>query len=136
MSFSHTAPDWSQPRYPWSISYERYQIRPTIDMPATDTSLLDIFEQSCAKFAKQPAYICQDQTLTYQQLDTLSLKIAIFLQSRLSPHDKVTQKSAGQDGTIMGQKVGVMLPNLLQYPILALGILRAGMVLVNIKPIH
>ena len=136
MSFSHTPPDWSQRRYPWSISYERYQIRPTIDMPAADTSLLDIFEQSCAKFAKQPAYICQDQTLTYQQLEAFSLKIAIFLQSRLSPHDKVTQKSAGQDGDLMGQKVGVMLPNILQYPILALGILRAGMVLVNINPLH
>lgn len=120
MPFSTPPPDWSQHRYPWTISYERYQIRPTITMPAENTSLLDIFEQSCANFANQTAYLCHHQALTYQQLDKFSLKIATFLQ---------------QSGLTQGDKVGVMLPNVLHYPILMLGVLRAGMTLVNINPL-
>lgn len=121
MPFSTPSLDWSNAGFPWTISYERYQICPTIAMPAAHTSLLDIFEQSCRNFAKESAYICQNQTLSYQQLDKYSLKVAGFLQ---------------QMGLPQGAKVGVMLPNLLPYPILILGVLRAGMVLVNINPLH
>lgn len=112
---------WTASQQPWDISYERYQIAADIQLPAANTSLLEMFEHSFSQFAQHDAYICQNQYLSYAQLDHMSLKVASYLQ---------------QSGLAQGDKVGIMLPNLLQYPIIALGVLRAGMVLVNINPLY
>lgn len=115
----HEMYEWEKNQQPWLISYERYNICSTIDMPDDQTSLIDMLEAGFAKHARQVAYYCDDQEITYEQLDKLSLKIAIYLQ---------------QLGLKVGDAVGVMLPNILQYPVITLGVIRAGMVLVSMNP--
>jgi len=106
---------------PWLNAYERYGISPTIDMPDDSTSLLEVFERNFQRYGKKPAYICMGASISYKQLDLYSRQIASYLQSL---------------GLVKGDKVGVMMPNILQYPIAALGIIRAGMVLVNVNPLY
>ena len=115
----HEMYEWEKNQQPWLISYERYNICSTIDMPDEQTSLIDILEAGFAKHARQVAYYCDDQEISYEQLDKLSLKVAIYLQ---------------QLGLKVGDAVGVMLPNILQYPVITLGVIRAGMVLVSMNP--
>lgn len=105
----------------WYLTYERFNLNPNIDLPNQDTSLLDLLETTFQKNSQQIASISMDTTLTYQQLDNDSKKFASYLQKL---------------GLVKGDKVAVMLPNVLQYPIIALGVLRAGMVLVNINPLY
>lgn len=103
----------------WHKQYERYDIEPYIQMPAADTSLLDIIERCFQKFAEQTALIYRDKRLSFQTLDKLSQSIACYLQSlQLN----------------VGDKVAIMLPNILHYPVLMYAILRAGMVVVNLNP--
>ena len=106
---------------PWLGTYERYGIAATIDMPDDNTSLLEVFERNFSRYGQKPAYICMGASITFKQLDLFSRQIASYLQSL---------------GLVKGDKVGVMMPNVLQYPIVALGIIRAGMVLVNINPLY
>lgn len=106
---------------PWLNAYEHYGISATIDMPDDDTSLLDVFERNFRRYGKKPAFIFMGESISYKQLDLYSRQIASYLQSL---------------GLVKGDKVGVMMPNILQYPIAALGIIRAGMVLVNINPLY
>ena len=95
---------------PWLSAYERYGIDATIDMPDDNTSLLEVFERNFSGYGKKSAYICMGAEISYKQLDLYSRQIASYLQSL---------------GLVKGDKVGVMMPNLLQYPVVALGIIRA-----------
>ena len=95
----HEMYEWEKNQQPWLISYERYNICSTIDMPDEQTSLIDMLEAGFAKHARQVAYYCDDQEITYEQLDKLSLKVAIYLQ---------------QLGLKVGDAIGVMLPNVLE----------------------
>ena len=106
---------------PWLNAYERYNIDATIDMPENNSSLLEVFERNFRRYGKKTAYICMGAAITFKELDLYSRQIASYLQSL---------------GLEKGDKVGVMMPNLLQYPIIALGIIRAGMVLVNVNPLY
>lgn len=106
---------------PWLSAYERYSIDATIEMPEENTSLLDVFERNFSRYGQKPAYICMGSSITFKQLDLYSRQIASYLQSI---------------GLVAGDKVGVMMPNVLQYPVVALGIIRAGMVLVNVNPLY
>lgn len=106
---------------PWLKSYESYGIKPTITMPPMESSLLDIFDRNFDLFSNKTAFTCMDTSLTYAKIDLYSKKVAAYLQSI---------------GLQKGDKVCVMMPNVLQYPIVALGILRAGMVLVNTNPMY
>lgn len=106
---------------PWLDAYERYGINATIEMPDDETSLLEVFERNFRRYGQKPAYICMGASISYKQLDLYSRQIASYLQSL---------------GLVKGDKVAVMMPNLLQYPIVALGIIRAGMVLVNVNPLY
>ena len=92
----------------------------TIDTGGYD-SLRDLIEDCCRKFADQPAYACMDVTLTYGELDQLSLRFAAWLQ---------------ESGLEKGDRVALMMPNILQYPVALFGILRAGMVAVNVNPLY
>lgn len=85
-------------------------------------SIPDMFAQSCRKFASLPAFSNAGTTLTYAQTDQLSRHLAAWLQA--------------QPGLKRGDRVAIMLPNLLQYPIALLGIQRAGLVVVNINPLY
>ncbi|MDX2373604.1 AMP-binding protein [Psychrobacter sp. PP-21] len=106
---------------PWLSAYERYSIDATIDMPEDNTSLLDVFERNFSRYGQKTAYICMGASISFKQLDLYSRQIASYLQSL---------------GLVKGDKVGVMMPNILQYPVVALGVIRAGMILVNVNPLY
>ncbi len=83
-------------------------------------SLPAVLKRSCQRFADLPAYSCLGATITYAELDRLSGAFSAYLQTVL--------------GLKRGDRVAIMLPNLLQYPVALFGILRAGMVVVNVNP--
>lgn len=85
-------------------------------------SLLEVFDESIKDYAEKTAYINMGKSITYAELDQLSLKFAGYLQQQL--------------GLKKGDAVAVMMPNLLQYPVCILGILRAGCVVVNVNPLY
>jgi long-chain acyl-CoA synthetase len=91
-----------------------------IDTEAFD-SVVDIFEQSCKQYADKVAFVNFGRELTYRELDERSRAFGAWLQSR---------------GLNKGDRVAVMLPNLLQYPIALFGVLRAGLVVVNTNPLY
>lgn len=86
------------------------------------SSLLDIFEQSIAKFADKIAFVNMGKSITYQQLDQQSQAFAAYLQHEL--------------GLKKGDAVAIMMPNLLQYPVALMGVLRAGCSVVNVNPLY
>ncbi|KLV09150.1 long-chain fatty acid--CoA ligase [Photobacterium aquae] len=85
-------------------------------------SLVEMFEQSVQKYADQTAFINMGQVMTFRKLEERSRAFAAYLQNELN-----LQK---------GDRVAVMMPNLLQYPIALFGILRAGCVVVNVNPLY
>ncbi len=101
-------------RYPADVPAE-------ID-PDQYTSLVEMFEQSVARFADQPAFINMGQVMTFRKLEERSRAFAAYLQNEL--------------GLKKGDRVALMMPNLLQYPIALFGVLRAGMVVVNVNPLY
>ncbi len=90
--------------------------------PNRYSSLKALFEEACAKYRDLPAYTNMGTTLRYSELDELSRAFAAWLQ----------QKS----GLVAGDRVALMMPNILQYPIALFGALRAGMVVVNTNPLY
>jgi long-chain acyl-CoA synthetase len=84
-------------------------------------SVVALFEESFAKYRKDKAYACMDKTLTFGQLDEMSRALAAWLQSK---------------GLDRGDRVAIMMPNVLQYPACVAGILRAGYVVVNVNPLY
>ena len=86
------------------------------------TSVIDLFETACAEYADDIAFTCMVQDMTFGEIVEMSENFAAFLRSN--------------DWLKHGERVAVQLPNLLQYPIAAGGILRAGLVLVNTNPLY
>jgi len=86
------------------------------------SSLKDIFEKSCARFRDLPAYGNMSVSMSYGELDRLSRDFAAWLQNGL--------------GLGKGERVAIMLPNLLQYPVALFGMLRAGLTVVNVNPLY
>ena len=105
----------------WFAEYEKTGIPETVELPPENTSLVDIFERNFQKFGSRDAFILMDKVLTCEQLDEASRKFAAYLQSL---------------GLAKGSRVAVMMPNVLQYPVVALGVFRAGLVLVNVNPLY
>ncbi|MBL8520741.1 MAG: long-chain-fatty-acid--CoA ligase [Betaproteobacteria bacterium] len=87
----------------------------------TYPSLIALAEESFARYANRPAFTCMDKTLTYAETDRHSQALGAWLQSR---------------GLPKGARVALMMPNLLQYPVAILGVLRAGYVVVNVNPLY
>ncbi len=85
-------------------------------------SLRDIFEEACAAHRHAPAFTNMGATLSYAQLDELSRAFASWLQKK--------------SGLAPGDRVALMMPNILQYPIALFGVLRAGMAVVNTNPLY
>lgn len=90
--------------------------------PDQYSSLVEMFESSVTQFADQPAFVNMGQTITYRRLEEQSRAFAAYLQNELKLEK--------------GDRVAVMMPNLLQYPIAVFGILRAGMIVVNVNPLY
>ncbi|MFS2225583.1 long-chain-fatty-acid--CoA ligase FadD [Pantoea sp. B65] len=86
------------------------------------TSLVDLFEQAAKRYADQPAFINMGQVMTFRKLEERSRAFAAYLQEGL--------------GLKKGDRVALMMPNLLQYPIALFGVLRAGMIVVNVNPLY
>ena len=85
-------------------------------------SLKEILAAVCARFADRPAYGNLGVTITYRELDQLTRDFGAYLQ-------KVA-------GLKKGERLAIMLPNLLQYPIALFGAQRAGIVVVNTNPLY
>ncbi len=90
--------------------------------PDMYSSLVDMFEKSVQKYADQTAFINMGQVMTFRKLEERSRAFAAYLQNSL----KLKK----------GDRVAVMMPNLLQYPIAIFGILRAGCIVVNVNPLY
>ena len=90
--------------------------------PDQYASLKELVEEACAKHRAFPAYTNMGATLSYAQLDELSRAFGAWLQHKA--------------GLSAGDRVAIMLPNILQYPIALFGVLRAGMVVVNTNPLY
>jgi long-chain acyl-CoA synthetase len=85
-------------------------------------SLLEVFERSFKDYSDLPAFSNMGKHLTYKEIDEATKQFASYLQNDL--------------GLVKGDKVAVMMPNLLQTPIAILGTLRAGCVVVNVNPLY
>jgi len=90
--------------------------------PDQFNSVAEFFGNVAAKFADKPAFHNLGCTITYAELDRLSRDFAAFLQ--------------GLPGMAAGERVAIMSPNLLQYPVALFGVLRAGMTVVNVNPLY
>lgn len=84
-------------------------------------SIHEIFAEAICKFDDKTAFSCMGTSISYAQLDSLARDFAAYLQSL--------------PGMKKGDRVALMLPNLLQYPVAMLGAMRAGFVLVNLNPL-
>ena len=84
-------------------------------------SLAALLETACQRYADKMAYISMGREMTYRELDEASGAFAGWLQAR---------------GIGKGERVALMMPNLLQYPVALLGALRAGCVVVNCNPLY
>jgi long-chain acyl-CoA synthetase len=94
---------------PADIDYNQYK------------SLVQLLEEAFRKYSSQPAYEFMGAGLTYRQLDEYSAAVAAWLQAR---------------GFGKGKRVAIMMPNVLQYPIVLAGVLRAGCTVVNVNPLY
>ncbi len=105
---------------PWLSRYPA-EVPETIDADAYP-SLVEMFESSVREYADQPAFMNMGALMTYRKLEERSRAFAAYLQNEL----KLKK----------GDRVAIMMPNLLQYPIALFGVLRAGLIAVNVNPLY
>ena len=105
---------------PWLAAYPE-GVPATID-PERYASLNDLLNQSFERYGDLPALENFGVSMTFAEFDTASRRLAAFLQSR----DELKQ----------GDRVAVMLPNLIQYPVVVVALLRAGLTIVNVNPLY
>jgi long-chain acyl-CoA synthetase len=106
--------------YPWLDQYPT-GIPHTIN-PEQYSSILDLFDESVAKFGDHPAFENMGKQISYNELDSLSADFASFLQNKA--------------GLEQGDRIAIQMPNLLQYPVVMFGALRAGLIVVNTNPLY
>jgi len=85
------------------------------------SSVAALLEDSCKKFPSNPAFTCMGKTITYSDVDRLSATVGGWLQSK---------------GLQKGDRVAIMMPNILQYAAVLPGVLRAGYTVVNVNPLY
>ena len=85
-------------------------------------SLQDVLERSIARNRDRAAFTCMDRTLSYGDLDVLSRQFAAYLQKVAGLHKR--------------DRIAIMLPNILQYPVALVAAFRAGLVVVNTNPLY
>lgn len=106
--------------FPWFKHYPKL-VDKEVDCVAY-SSISDLFEESVQKFQDAVAYECMGKTLSFNELDQMSSNFANYLI-----HDLKLPK---------GSRVAIQMPNILQYPVVMFGVLRAGMVVVNTNPLY
>jgi long-chain acyl-CoA synthetase len=107
------APYWWRKHYPTGVAHE---------VSFGDySSLPQLAEEAFRKFRDRPAYTCMDKTLTFGEVDQLSEALGAWFQSK---------------GLAKGARIALMMPNVLQYPVAILAVLRAGFVVVNVNPLY
>ena len=89
--------------------------------PSKYASLIELFEENLAKYRDRQAFVCMDKALTYGEVDELSRALAAWLQGQ---------------GLQSGARVALMMPNILQYPVALMAVLRAGLTVVNVNPLY
>lgn len=89
--------------------------------PDAYATLVDLLEETFNKYRKKPAFSCMGKELSFDQVDKQSRDFGAYLHSR---------------GLEPGDKIAIMMPNLLQYPIVLFGALRAGLAIVNTNPLY
>ena len=104
---------------PWLQNYPS-GIPANID-PNKYENLVQFFDENFTRHKKREAYQCMGKTMTFGELDQYSNNFAAYLQSR---------------GLVKGDKIAIMMPNLLQYPVAIIGALRAGLIVVNTNPLY
>ncbi len=104
---------------PWLAQYPA-GIPANVEVDAFPT-LKDLLADTTKKFSSRPAFSCMGKDLTYGELDKQSTAIGAYLHYR---------------GLQPGDRIAVMMPNMLQYPIVLHGILKAGLVIVNTNPLY
>ena len=103
----------------WTQSYADIPAEIDADRYA---SMVDLLDAALERHASRPAFKAFGQTLNYADVDRLSRSFASYLQNKL--------------GVRQGDRVAVMMPNLLAFPVTLLGIMRAGAVQVNVNPLY
>nr|WP_269931123.1 long-chain fatty acid--CoA ligase [Aminobacter sp. HY435] len=104
---------------PWLKSYPANM--PTEIAPLVHQSIGDLLAAACHQYAGRPAFSCMGKSLTYGELDRMSTAFAAWLQSK---------------GLAKGARVAIMMPNVLQYPVAMMAVLRAGYTVVNVNPLY
>ena len=105
---------------PWLASYPAY-VPAQINVDEFP-SIVSVLSQACDRFRDNPAFTNLGKTLTYEEVDRLSTRFASYLLNDL----KLKK----------GDRVALMMPNILQYPIAIFGVLRAGLTVVNTNPMY
>ena len=90
--------------------------------PNRYSSLVEMFENAVLRYADNPAFINMGEVMTFRKLEERSRAFAAYLQNEL--------------GLKKGDRIALMMPNLLQYPIALFGALRAGLTVVNVNPLY
>jgi long-chain acyl-CoA synthetase len=104
------------------IWLEQYPPGVPADVDLTQyASLVELLEESFAKFRDRKAFICMDKSISYRDLDEMSMALGAYLQSK---------------GLQKGARVALMMPNVLQYPVSTAAVLRAGYAVVNVNPLY
>ena len=85
-------------------------------------SVTDVFLEACDKYAQKPAFSCMGQTLSFTEMERLTANFASYLQNHTD--------------LMVGDRIAIQLPNVLQFPIAVFGAMRAGMVVVNTNPLY
>jgi hypothetical protein len=106
---------------PWLATYRENGIAESVNADAYP-SVVHMLDEAMQRYADQPAFRAFGQTLSFADVDRQSAAFAAWLQQRL--------------GVKKGDRIAVMLPNLLAFPIACIGILRAGAVQVNVNPLY
>ena len=104
---------------PWLATYP--DIVPAEIPPLEYESVAELLEKSCERYADRVAFSSMGKALTYRDLEVQTRKVAAWLQSL---------------GLQKGDRVAVMMPNVLQNPVAVYGILRAGLTVVNVNPLY
>ena len=105
---------------PWLSSYPA-GVPAQVDLDEF-SSVVAVLESACERFRHRPAFSNLGKVLSYDDVDRLSKQFAAFL--------------TGDLGLKKGDRVALMMPNVLQYPIAIFGVLRAGLVVVNTNPMY
>lgn len=89
--------------------------------PLEHSSVGELIKKACETYPDRPAFTCMGKTITYRELDDHARKVGAWLQSL---------------GLEKGDRVALMMPNILQYPVVASAVLQAGFVVVNVNPLY